>query len=197
MVEVNRRLTKLRFPSIFDLQLVNGRLVDARLTTPSLIGCQCDLNIGSCAELYWQWCHRPRPQPSLMTLHGLRYCEFVIIQRMICWRVWGSPANFNGFHVLAALLHGTLIVGVGETLQHWTEASPIFDRAAITLFIGPHSSWFIKWPCVFDEGRRRVLSDSVGSWSAGAGYGRHRPRAADASWSTHHFDVQPQQEGIR
>ena len=24
----------------------------------------------------------------------------------ICWRVWGTPANFNGFHVLAALLHG-------------------------------------------------------------------------------------------
>jgi len=37
---------------IFDLELVNGRLVDARLTTPSLIGCQCHLNISSCAELY-------------------------------------------------------------------------------------------------------------------------------------------------
>jgi len=22
---------------------------------------------------------------------------------VICWRVWGNPANFNGFHVLAAL----------------------------------------------------------------------------------------------
>jgi len=27
----------------------------------------------------------------------------------ICWRVWGTPANFNSFHVLAALLHGTLV----------------------------------------------------------------------------------------
>ena len=27
----------------------------------------------------------------------------------------GSPANFNGFHVLAALLHGTLVVGVSQT----------------------------------------------------------------------------------
>ena len=26
--------------------------------------------------------------------------------------VWGTPANFNGFRVLAALLHGTLVVGV-------------------------------------------------------------------------------------
>jgi len=30
----------------------------------------------------------------------------------ICWRVLGTPANFNGFRVLAALLHGTLAVGV-------------------------------------------------------------------------------------
>jgi len=29
--------------------------------------------------------------------------------------VWGTPANFNGFHVLAALLHGTPIVGVSQT----------------------------------------------------------------------------------
>jgi len=29
--------------------------------------------------------------------------------------VWGSPANFNGFRILAALLHGTLIVGVSQT----------------------------------------------------------------------------------
>jgi len=34
----------------------------------------------------------------------------------IRWRVWGTPANFNGFRVLAALLHGTLAVGVSQTL---------------------------------------------------------------------------------
>ena len=31
--------------------------------------------------------------------------------------VWGTLANFNGFHVLAALLHGTLVVGVSQTLR--------------------------------------------------------------------------------
>jgi len=31
--------------------------------------------------------------------------------------VWGTPANFNGFSVFAALLHGTLAVGVSQTLQ--------------------------------------------------------------------------------
>ena len=30
--------------------------------------------------------------------------------------VWGTPANFNGFSVLAALLHGTIVVGVSQTL---------------------------------------------------------------------------------
>jgi len=31
--------------------------------------------------------------------------------------VWGTPANLNWFRVLAALLHGTLIVGVSQSLQ--------------------------------------------------------------------------------
>jgi len=31
--------------------------------------------------------------------------------------VWGIPATFNGFRVLAALLHGTLVVGVSQTLR--------------------------------------------------------------------------------
>ena len=59
----------------------------------------------------------------------------------ICWRVWGIPANFNGFGVLVALglLHGTVIVGVSQTVA-LDRAPPIFGRAAITLGIGPHSS---------------------------------------------------------
>jgi len=31
--------------------------------------------------------------------------------------VWGTCANFNGFRVLAALLHGTIVVGVSQTLR--------------------------------------------------------------------------------
>ena len=31
--------------------------------------------------------------------------------------VWGIPANFNGFRVLAALLHGSEVVGVSQTLR--------------------------------------------------------------------------------
>jgi len=51
-----------------------------------------------------------------------QYFLHMFSQLQIRWRVWGTPADFNGFRVLAALLHGTLAVGV------------------ITLGIGPHSS---------------------------------------------------------
>jgi len=37
--------------------------------------------------------------------------------------VWDTPANFNGFRVLAALLHGTLVVGVCQILRRWTEGA--------------------------------------------------------------------------
>jgi len=45
--------------------------------------------------------------------------NFGVLPAEICWRVWGTAANFSWFRVLAALLHGTLVVGVS---------------------IGPHSS---------------------------------------------------------
>jgi len=31
--------------------------------------------------------------------------------------VWGTPAHVNGFCVLAASLHGTVVVGVSQTLR--------------------------------------------------------------------------------
>jgi len=31
--------------------------------------------------------------------------------------VWGTPVNFNGFRILAALLHGTVVVGISQTLR--------------------------------------------------------------------------------
>jgi len=43
--------------------------------------------------------------------------------------VWGTPAKFNGFRVLAsaALLHGSLVsssaVGVSQALRRWTEGA--------------------------------------------------------------------------
>jgi len=44
--------------------------------------------------------------------------NFGLLAAEICWRVWGTPANFNGFHDLAALLDGTIAVGVSQNLPH-------------------------------------------------------------------------------
>ena len=46
--------------------------------------------------------------PRNMVNFGLLAAEIVSL-------VWDTPANFNGFRVLAALLHGTLVVGVSQT----------------------------------------------------------------------------------
>ena len=31
--------------------------------------------------------------------------------------VWGTPVNFNGFRVLAALMHSTPVLGASQTLR--------------------------------------------------------------------------------
>ena len=56
--------------------------------------------------------------------------------------VWGTPANFNGFCILAALLHGTLVVGDSASAKLCSveqRAPPICGRAVITLGTRPHS----------------------------------------------------------
>jgi len=55
--------------------------------------------------------------------------------------VWDTPATFNGFRILAALLHGTPALGVSQTCGVDQRAPPIFGKAVITLGIGPHSSF--------------------------------------------------------
>jgi len=37
--------------------------------------------------------------------------------------IWGIQANFNGFRILAELLHGTSVVGVSQTLRRLTEGA--------------------------------------------------------------------------
>jgi len=44
--------------------------------------------------------------------------HFGLLMAEIGSLVWGTPANFNRFRVLAALLYGTLVAGVSQTLRH-------------------------------------------------------------------------------
>jgi len=39
--------------------------------------------------------------------------------------VWGTPTNFNTLRILAALLHGALVVGISQTLRHTEGATYI------------------------------------------------------------------------
>jgi len=41
--------------------------------------------------------------------------NFDLLAAEIVSLVWGTQANFSGFRFLAALLHGTLVLGVSET----------------------------------------------------------------------------------
>ena len=43
--------------------------------------------------------------------------NFGLLPAEIVSLVWGTTANFTGFRVLAALLYGTVVVGVSQTLR--------------------------------------------------------------------------------
>jgi len=49
--------------------------------------------------------------------------NFVPLAAEIGSGIWGTVENFNGFRALAALLRGTLVVGVCQTLQRRTESA--------------------------------------------------------------------------
>ena len=55
--------------------------------------------------------------------------------------VWGTPANFNGFRVLAALLHGSLVVGVSQTAA--------FNRRRHLCSAGRPSGWVLAHILVY------------------------------------------------
>ena len=61
-----------------------------------------------------------------MVNFGLQAAEIVSL-------VWGTPANFNGFRVLAALLDGTVVVGVSQTAA--------FNRGRHLYSAGRPSGW--------------------------------------------------------
>jgi len=50
-----------------------------------------------------------RPQPLV---------DRSLLTAEIGWRVWGTPANFNGFRVLASLLHRRRSTEVNQTREY-------------------------------------------------------------------------------
>jgi len=87
-----------------------------------------------------------------------QYGELRPLAAEIVSLVWGTPGNFNGFRVLAALLHGTLVVDVSQTLRRWTEGATYIRQGghhvghwptflALLLLIRCVSFW--PWPLTF------------------------------------------------
>jgi len=64
--------------------------------------------------------------PHNMVNFGLLAAEIVSL-------VWGTPGNLNGFRILAALLHGTIVVGVSQTAA--------FNRGRHLYSSGRPSGW--------------------------------------------------------
>ena len=65
--------------------------------------------------------------------------NFGLLAAEIVSLVWGTPANFNRFRVLAALLHGTLVVGVSQTAA--------FNRGRHLYLAGRPSGWLDLLRC--------------------------------------------------
>jgi len=88
---------------------------------------------------------------------GLLHCTFICNLGSSCALTEFCPVQNSLYvqvfrsYILAALLRGTPAAGVRQTLQRGTRNGiterlqrepPIFGRAAVTLGIGPHSSFF-------------------------------------------------------
>jgi len=71
--------------------------------------------------------------------------NFGLLAAEIVSLVWGTPANFNGSCVLAALLLGTLVWASAKLCGVEQTAPSVFDRAAIRWGIGRHSSCILKY----------------------------------------------------
>ena len=73
--------------------------------------------------------------------------------------VWGSPANFNGFRFLAALLHGSQVLGVSQTMRRWTEGATYIQQGGhhvgywptfLVLYVSivaPQCCWYFSLGC--------------------------------------------------
>ena len=77
------------------------------------------------AQLWWtsQITHISTIRKKLLNSNTSATCPYNMVNfsplaAAIGSGVWGTPANFNGFCVLVVLLHGTLVVGISQTLRH-------------------------------------------------------------------------------
>jgi len=72
--------------------------------------------------------------------------DFGLLAAEIVSLVLVTQANFNGFRVLAALLHGSVLVGVSQTLRRWTESATYIRQGGHHVGHWPtFYSWCMKY----------------------------------------------------
>jgi len=126
-----------------------------------------------CRAISWQLRHMSTIWKKLVKqqylLHMLsQYREFGAQQLRFHWRVWGTPANFNGFRVWASLLHGRRSTEVNQTLHDvWTSPGLvhymyILGAIAIAAFCSVQNS-----PCVQVLRSPTLAALLHGTWEVG------------------------------
>jgi len=126
----------------------------------------------------------PQSEKNLLNSNISPTCPY----NMVNWDRFvslGPPANFNGFRVLAVLLHGTVVVGISETAGFqfrpnlaWWRSSTFLRRLTVKKF-----KFFTT-----QDGSDRHLQMSKKSPYLGDGWTyRHKIWHADAVWPSWPF----------
>ena len=96
-----------------------------------------------CRAISSQLRHVSKIEKKLLSSNTSSICSdnllnFGLLTAEICWRVWGTPTNFNGFCVLAALLHGD---------QQWASAKlcGVEHRGRHLCSAGRPSGWALAY----------------------------------------------------
>jgi len=108
--------------------------------------------------------------------------NFGLLTAEICWRVWGTPANFNSFHILAALLHvvqGTLVVGVSQAAA--------LNRGHHLYSAGRPSRWALAHILVTEIKQGIILSNKC-AWKSTVNQKLFRQIKLFSTWNN--FEIQ-------
>jgi len=109
----------------------------------------------------------------------------------ICWWVWSTPANFNGFRVLATLLHGTIVVGVNRTLRRWIQGSTYIWQGGHhvghwpTFLVTIYIEYWLKYSSSiggYNTRQFKIKQELSNCWDGQPfGHNRHWPKSGGAA----------------
>jgi len=74
--------------------------------------------------------------------------------------VWGTPGDFNGFRVLAALLHGTLVVSVSQTAA-FNRGRHLYSAGRLSRWALAHISSFALFHRIRVRCRRKTINRPI------------------------------------